>query len=175
MTEDQIKECTEEFHNGLGALHDAVEKGTVSPKVEAIFIEALLNCLRAAARDDVWRIEYDAPNKDALFHISGIEPTASEGSVMHETSCNPVKLKKKPMTNKQVKSYEEEFSLAIKRIQKACNKRKIEPDYAHHLTGSVLMLLKYGVDHEDWEIGYNMHQSLPDSNSTDPKADADAK
>lgn len=161
MTEDQIKECTEEFHNGLGALHDAVEKGTVSPEAEIMFTEALLNCLRAAARNDRWSIDYNAPNKEALFHISGIEPDISENDTTHETihevSCIPVKLKKskKLMKNRQAKFYEAEFSNAVQKIQKAVNNGKINPEYARHLMSAVLLLLKLGIEVTDWEIHYN--------------------
>lgn len=161
MTEDQIKECTEEFHNGLGALHDAVEKGTVSPETEIMFTEALLNCLRAAARNNRWSIDYNAPNKEALFHISGIEPGISENDITHEASCEvsctPVKLKKskKLMKNRQAKFYEAEFSLAVRKIQKAVNNGKINPEYARHLMTEVLLLLKLGIEITDWEIHYN--------------------
>ncbi len=157
MTEDQIKECTEEFKNGLEALQDAVEKGVVSQKAEIMLTEALLNCLRAAARNDRWSIDYNAPNKEALFRISGIEPEISEDVVMHEVSCAPVKLKKskKLMKNRQAKFYEAEFGIAVQKIQKAVNKGKINPEYAQHLMSAVLLLLKLGIDVTDWEIHYN--------------------
>ena len=159
MTEDQIKECTEEFKNGLEALQDAVEKGTISQKAEIIFSEALLNCLRAAARNDRWSIDYNAPSKEALFHISGIEPDISENDTTHEVSFTytPVKIKKskKLMKNRQAKFYEAEFGIAMKKIQKAVNKGKIKPEYAQHLMSSTLLLLKLGIEVTDWEIHYN--------------------